>query len=113
MFKVSEQAVDSGREASSQDEEEPGRKRKRFSKGNQCEKDDPMPMQYRNIRSSERKVKPVYYQTCADLTAIGLSIPESIKAINVVSNKMYGRAFKAAEESRMSFIVTLLPLLGI
>ena len=80
LFKVSEQAFDSGREASSQDEGEPGRKRKRFSKGKQCEKDDPMPLQYQHIRSSERKVKPVYDQTCADLTAIGLSIPESIKA---------------------------------
>ena len=100
---MSEQTVDSGRGASSQEEREPERKRKRFSKKKQCEKDDPMPLQYRHIRSSERKVNPVYYQTCADLTAIGLSIPESIKAINVVSNKMYGRKFKAAEESQVEF----------
>ena len=100
---MSEQAFDSGREESSQDEGEPGRKRKRFSKGKQLEKDDPMPLQFRHIRSSERKVNPVYYQTCADLTAIGLSIPESIKAINVVSNKMYGRKFKAAGESQVEF----------
>ena len=100
---MSEQAFDSGREASSQDEGEPGRKRKRFSKGEQCEKDDPMPLQYQRIRSSERKIKPVYYQTCGDLTAIGLSIPESIKAINVVSNKMYGPSFRAVEESQAEF----------
>ena len=39
-FKVSEQDFDSGREASSQFEGEPGRERKRFCIGKQSEKDD-------------------------------------------------------------------------
>ena len=69
----------------------------------QCDKGDPMPQQYRHIRSSERKVKPVYYRTCAALSGQGLSIPESQKSINVVSNMMFGRKFKAAEESQGEF----------
>ena len=52
---------------------------------------------------SKSCVLAVWYQTCADLTAVGLSIPDSIKEINVVSNKMYGQKFKAAEESQVEY----------
>ena len=89
---------------------EPVRKRKRiFSKQQPVEETDPLPSGYQHIRLSERKVDPRFYQTCAALTGNGLSIPESIKAIIEVGNRMFERNWKTGDDSEEEFDLDTAP----
>ena len=60
--------------------------------------DDPLPLCFRHVRNSERKVKDSIYLAITDLIGIGLSIPETQKAVRNVSNRVFGRDFKIAED---------------
>ena len=62
---------------------------------------DPLPLEFRHVRNSERKVKDSIYHAITDLIGIGLSIPEAQKAVKIVSNKVFGRDFKIAEDSEI------------
>ena len=60
---------------------------------------DPLPLQFRHARDSERKVKDSVYLAITDLIGIGLSIPEAQKAVLIVANRVFDRKFKIAEVS--------------
>ena len=55
---------------------------------------DDLPQEYRHIRDSERKVSDKFYLAAADLIGEGLSLREALKAIEIVSNRCFGRNFK-------------------
>ena len=55
--------------------------------------DDPLPKKMRHVRSSERMVHDDIYLAATDLLAIGLSPKESLKAIEIVSNRVFERSF--------------------
>ena len=52
---------------------------------------DPLPLEYRNLRDSERKVKDKVYTTVAALVGIGLSVTEAAKSIVEVGKGMFDR----------------------
>ena len=56
--------------------------------------EDDLPQEYRHIRNSERKVSDKFYLAAADLIGEGLSPREALKAIEIVSNRCFGRNFK-------------------
>ena len=60
--------------------------------------DDPLPQEYRHVRSGERKVLDRFYLAAGDLVGEGLSAREALKAIQVVSNRCFGRNFKLLED---------------
>ena len=55
--------------------------------------DDSFPKRMRYVRSSERLVRDDVYLAATDLLAIGLSPKESLKAIEIVSNRLFERSF--------------------
>ena len=57
---------------------------------------DPLPLCFRHVRNSERKVKDSIYLALTDLIGIELSIPEAQKAVRNVSNRVFGKDFKIA-----------------
>ena len=59
---------------------------------------DPLPLKFRHVRNSERKVKDSIYLAITDLIGIGLSIPEAQNAVQIVANRVFDREFKIAEE---------------
>ena len=63
------------------------------------ELNDPLPLCLRHVRNSEKKVKVCIYLAITNLIGIGLSIPEAQKAVKVVSNRVFGRYFKVAEDA--------------
>ena len=72
----------------------PATKKKRLYMEAGEESSDPMPLQFRHIRVSERIVKDDFYQTCADLAGQGLGADECSRAVVVVGNGMFGRRWK-------------------
>ena len=70
---------------------------------------DTLPISVRHIRVKERQVRPEFYQTCAALTGLGLSIPEASAAIVVVGNKMFGRSWKNAADDENTFDCDTVP----
>ena len=64
---------------------------------------DSLSKEFCHIRLSERKVRPEFYQTCAALSGIGLSIPEAIGAIVVVGNTMFGRSWTGPDGESETF----------
>ena len=75
------------------------RKRRREFVVQTEELNDPLPLCFRHVRNSERKVKDCICLAITDLIGIGLSIPEAQKAVKVVSNRVFGRYFKIAEDA--------------
>ena len=65
---------------------------------------DPLPSEFRHLRSSEKKVKDAFYLTCSDLSAEGLSLKECIDAVCIVGRGMFGRSWRKSEESNWANI---------
>ena len=59
---------------------------------------DTLPAGLRHIRIKERKVRPEFYQTCAALTGIGLSILEASAAVIVVGSRIFGGSWKNTDD---------------
>ena len=57
---------------------------------------DPLPVKFRHVRNSERKVKDTIYLAITDLIGIGQSIPEAQKAVKIVA-RVFERDFEIAE----------------
>ena len=76
---------------------------------NQNIESDTLPVEFRNLRSSERKVKDSVYSTAATLVGMGLSVPEAIKAIVEVGNGMFGRSWKLNSDNKESFDSNTMP----
>ena len=55
--------------------------------------DDGLPEEMRYVRNSERDVREEIYLAATDLIGIGLSPREALKAIEIVSNRCFGRQF--------------------
>ena len=61
---------------------------------------DPMPSEYQHVRSGERKVFDKFYLAAGDLIGEGLSAREALLAIEIVSNRCFGRQFKQLENCK-------------
>ena len=59
---------------------------------------DPLPFEFCHVRSGERLVQDKFYLAAADLVGEGLSVRESLKAIEIVSNRCFGRHFKTWDD---------------
>ena len=70
---------------------------------------DPLPSEYRHIRSSVRKVRDDFYKTVANFFGEGLSLKEVSTAVIEVGNGMFGRKWKNPEDSEESFDIHTLP----
>lgn len=68
----------------------------------QNENDDPLPLQFRHIRLSERIVRNEVYQAMAQLDGYGFSYRECQVAIMVVGNTLFGRQWKLPVENEKS-----------
>ena len=60
--------------------------------------DDALPMKYRHIRDSARKVKESVYRVVADLVGRGMSLNEAVQAILAVSNGLFDRTWSLQEK---------------
>ena len=83
------------------------KKRKLFSY--EDSESDILPVQYRHIRESERKVKDKFYETCANLSGEGLSLQECCSAVVMVGNGMFGRKWNHFDENKDKFDKNTLP----
>ena len=70
---------------------------------------DPLPLEYRHVRLSERKVKDVIYTALANLSGEGLSLLESVKAVVEVANVCFGRNWKISADDDESFDTDTMP----
>ena len=89
-------------------DEERKKKRRLFTEKEEVSS-DPLPLQYRHIRLSERKVKDEFYTTCGALSGEGLSLQESITAVLTVGNGLFGRQWKKYDEKEDSFDIDTAP----
>ena len=76
--------------------------RKRFNKKEE-NNNDPLPLEYRHVRLSERKVKDVIYKALGNLSGEGLSLLESVKAVVEVANVCFGRNWKIPADEDETF----------
>ena len=90
------------------EEDEPAKKKKKVYK-KKDDNGDTLPINVRHIRIKERQVKQEFYQTCAALTGLGLSIPEASAAVVVVGNRMFGRSWKNADANDDTFDCDTVP----
>jgi hypothetical protein len=70
---------------------------------------DPLPLEYRHVRLSERKVKDVFYTALANLSGEGLSLLESVKAVVEVANVCFGRNWNISADDDESFDTDTMP----
>ena len=70
---------------------------------------DPLPLEFRHLRVSERKVKDQYFTTCAELSGEGLSLQECITAMVTVGNGLFGRHWKKRDTKEKQFDVNTAP----
>ena len=72
------------------------------------EKNDSLPLNYRHVRDSSRKVKEEIYRTLGSLMGKGLSLQESVLACIIVANKLFGRDWRdqATRKEQLSHIET-------
>ena len=82
--------------------------RKLFTKKEE-NNNDPLPLEYRHVRLSERKVKDVIYTALANLSGEGLSLLESVKAVVEVANVCFGRNWKISADDDESFDTDTMP----
>ena len=59
--------------------------------------DDPLPMDMRHVRHSERSVRDEIYLATTDLIGIGLSPREALAAVEIVFNQCFGRKFQQSK----------------
>ena len=72
-------------------EQELGKASRRLFLDTDDNSDDHLPLEYRYLRDSERKVKDKVYTTLATLVGIGLSVNEASKAVVEVGKGMFDR----------------------
>jgi hypothetical protein len=75
--------------------------------------DDPLPMDMRHVCHSERSVRDKIYLATTDLIGIGLSPREALTAVEIVSNRCFGRKFhqsKAPPDVNETNFVPLEPI---
>ena len=70
---------------------------------------DPLPLRYRHIRKSERKVREEVYKTMANLTGNGLSLDEACNVLIDVGNGLFGRNWKKGDLAEDVFDSDILP----
>ena len=73
-----------------------GRKKRKYGL-DETDQHDPLPLRYRHIRKSERKVREEVYKTMANLTGNGLSLDEACNALIDVGNGLFGRNWKKGD----------------
>ena len=61
---------------------------------------DSLPVQYRHVRDSERKVKEEVYRAVADLKGKGMSLNEATQAVVTVANRLFDREWKVQEKEK-------------
>ena len=61
--------------------------------------DDCLPLSFRHVRDSERKVKEVMYRCVAKLIGKGLSLAEAVQSVTTVANMLFDRHWKDPEAS--------------
>ena len=71
-------------------------KKRKFKKV--ANSDDHLPLEYRHVRSSERKVLDKFYLAAGDLIGEGLSPREALLAIEIVANRCFDRKFKQLDD---------------
>ena len=75
------------------------KKRRRVYTTCQAEPNDLLPEELRYVRYSERDVREEIYLAACDLIGIGLSVREALKAVEIVSNRCFGRKFHQSKEA--------------
>ena len=73
------------------------------------DKNDPLPKRFRDIRYTERKEKDSVYSVLGDLSGIGLSLDESVKAAVIVSNGLFDRKWKTFDADAPTFDAQMMP----
>ena len=63
------------------------------------ESQESLPLRYRHVRDSERKVKEVIYRAIAKLMGKGLSLHEATLSVMIVANTLFDRNWKEIELS--------------
>lgn len=86
---------------------EPEKKKKKYEAKN--DDGDRLPVEVRHIRVSERQVRPEFYQTCAALSGLGLSLPEAAAAVVVVGNRMFGRSWRNHYDMKTTYDCDTVP----
>ena len=89
-----------------------GRRRRQYQPIPERE-DDMLPMEMRHVRHSEKVVRDEIYLATTDLIGIGLSPNEALSAVEIVSNRCFGRNFhrsKAPPDIKESDWVPLEPI---
>ena len=71
---------------------------------------DPLPVEYRHVRDSVRKVKEQVYRVLANLMGKGLSLNESVQAIIMVANGLFNRTW-VEQQDKENNILDMLPSL--
>ena len=105
-----EEGTKRGHEGGNANESSPPKKKRSFVK---VDKDnDSLPPQFQHLRESERKVKDAVYYTIANLTGLGMSIPEATKAIVEVGNGLFGRSWKLQSDDTEVFDNNTMPSKG-
>ena len=89
--------------------EEMTRKKRRLFQSEEEISSDPLPLEYRHLRHSERKVKDNFYTTCTTLSGEGMSLQECITSIITIGNGMFGRRWKKSDGDNDSFDIDTAP----
>ena len=95
-----EEEVEGGRKSS---------KRKRLFKVVEESDSDPLPLEFRHLRKSERIVKDEFYNTCGALSGERFSLQECVTAVVTVGNGMFGRHWKESNEKEDTFSIDTAP----
>ena len=80
-----------------------------LNRNDESDRNDHIPIEFRHLRNSERKVKDSVYSTAAALVGMGLSVPDASKAIFEVGKGMFGRAWKLNFEDKDNFDSDTMP----
>ena len=85
-----------------------GRKRRRLFVGPDVA-NDPLPLEYRHLRDSERNVKDNFYLTCDNLHGEGFSLQQCVTSVVLVGNGMFSRSWKRFEDENGTFSLNTAP----
>ena len=84
-------------------------KRRRLFEVVEESESDPLPLEFRHLRKSERIVKDEFYNTCGFLSGEGYSLQECFTAMVNVGNGMFGRHWKECSEKEDTFSADTAP----
>ena len=85
------------------------RKKKKIFSKQDTNNNDPLPIAYRHVRLSERKVKDVIYKALANLSGEGLSLLESVKAVVEVANCCFDRKWRIPSDDDQTLDINTMP----